>query len=59
MLQDFLQTKEATKDGRILGQVCGQKILIDQVLMHEQFRISKEAIVDAANVTFEEAKNRL
>jgi hypothetical protein len=29
MLQHFLQTWEATKDGRILGQVCGKEILID------------------------------
>jgi hypothetical protein len=29
MLQDFLQTWEATEDGRILGQVRGQVILID------------------------------
>jgi len=35
LLQDFLQTWEAMKDGRILGQVRGQKIFIDQVLIHE------------------------
>jgi hypothetical protein len=29
LLQDFLQTWEATKDGRILGQVYGQEIFID------------------------------
>jgi hypothetical protein len=49
---------EATKYGRILGQVRGQKILIDQLLIHEQFRISKEKTIYAANATFEEAKNR-
>jgi hypothetical protein len=34
----------------------GQEILIDQVLIHEQFGISKEGTIDAANVTFDEAK---
>jgi hypothetical protein len=29
MLRDFLQTWEAIEDGRILGRVCGQEILID------------------------------
>jgi hypothetical protein len=56
MLQNFLQTWEATKDGRILGQVRGQEIIINQVLIHEQPIISKERGVDGVNVTFEEAK---
>jgi hypothetical protein len=29
LLQDFLQTWEELKDGRIQGQVRGQEILID------------------------------
>jgi hypothetical protein len=29
------------------------------VLIHEQFGISKEGVVDAANATFEEAKTTL
>jgi hypothetical protein len=44
------------EDGRILGRVYGQNILIDWVLIHEQLRISKERIVDVINATFEEAK---
>jgi hypothetical protein len=47
------------RDGRILGQVHGQEILIDQVLIHEQLGISKEGTVDVANATFEEAKTAL
>ncbi len=45
LLQDILQTQETIEDGRIKGQVCGQEILIDQVLTHEQFGISKEGEV--------------
>jgi hypothetical protein len=56
MLQNFLQTSETTKDGIILGRLCGQEILIDQILIHEQLGISKEVVINAANVTFEEAK---
>jgi hypothetical protein len=52
----LLQTWEAMEDGRILGRVCGQEILIDQVLIHEQLGISKEGTIDATNATFEEAK---
>jgi hypothetical protein len=33
--------------------VCGQEILIDRVLIHEQLGISKEGVVDVANATFE------
>jgi hypothetical protein len=47
------------KDGRILGQVCGQEILIDQVLIHEQIGISKEGAIDVVNAIFEEAKTTL
>ncbi len=36
-----------------------QEILIDQVLIHEQFGISKEGTIDATNATFEKAKNVL
>jgi hypothetical protein len=39
--QDFLQTWEELEDGRIQGQMLSQEILIDQVLIHEQFGISK------------------
>jgi len=52
----FLQTWEATKDGRIQGQVHGQEILIDQIFIHEQLGISKEGAVDAVNATFDEPK---
>jgi hypothetical protein len=52
----LVMNQEATKDGRILGRVCGQEILIDQILIHEQLGISKEGIVDVANAIFEEAK---
>ncbi len=44
------------EDGRILGRVYGQNILIDWVLIHEQLGISKEGIVDVINASFEEAK---
>ncbi len=44
------------EDGRIIGWVHGQEILIDQVLIHEQFGISKERALDAINATFEKAK---
>ncbi len=42
MLQDFLQTQEATEDGRIQGRVHGEEIIIDKVFIHEQLGISKE-----------------
>jgi hypothetical protein len=47
------------EDGRILRQVYGQEILIDQILIHEQLGISKEGVVDVAIATFEEAKTSL
>jgi hypothetical protein len=56
MLWDFLQTWGTTEDGKFLGQVCGQEILIDQALIHEQLGISEEGVVDATNATFEKAK---
>ncbi len=59
MLRDFLQTWEAMEDGRILGRVCGQEVIIDQVSIHKQLGISKEGVVDVANATFEEAKTTL
>jgi hypothetical protein len=37
------------EDRRILGRVCGQEILIDQILIHEQLGISKEGVMDVAN----------
>jgi hypothetical protein len=40
------------EDEKIQGRVRGQEILIIQ----EQFGISKEGIVDAANATFDEVK---
>jgi hypothetical protein len=43
----------------IQGQVSGQEIFIDQVLIHEQLGISKEGTIDATNATFEEAKTTL
>jgi hypothetical protein len=46
------------EDGRILGRICGQEILIDQVLIHKQLGISK-GVVDATNVTFEKIKTAL
>ncbi len=57
LLWNFLWTWEATKDGRILVRIRGQKILIDQILIHEQLKISKEGTVDTANATFEESKS--
>jgi hypothetical protein len=59
MLKDFFKTLEKLEDGRIQGQVCGQEILIDQVLIHEQFGISKERVINVANATFDEAKTTL
>jgi hypothetical protein len=38
-------------------RIRGQKILIDQILIHEQLKISKEGTVDTANATFEESKS--
>ncbi len=58
-LWDFLQTWEATKDGRIQGRGHGEEIIIDKVFIHEQLGISKEGIVDVANATFEKAKTAL
>ncbi len=52
----MLQTWEAIEDGRILRRVRGQKILTDQVFIHDQLEISKEGVVDVTNATFEEAK---
>jgi hypothetical protein len=60
MLQDFLQTWEEMKDGRIQGQTCGQEILICQVLIHEQLEISNKGIIDdATNAIYDEAKTIL
>ncbi len=47
------------EDGRILGRVHGQEILIDHVLIHEQLGIFKEGVGDATNATSEEAKTAL
>jgi hypothetical protein len=35
LLRYFLRTLEAMEDGRLLGQVRGQEILIDQIFIHE------------------------
>jgi hypothetical protein len=56
LLQEFLQMWEELKDGKIKGQMRGQEILIDKVLIHEQLGISKEGVVNVANATFDEAK---
>ncbi len=56
LLRDVLQTQKTTEDGRTLRRVCGQEILIDHVLIHEQLGISKEGVVNVTNATFEEAK---
>jgi hypothetical protein len=44
------------KDGRIIGQVRGQEIIIDQVQIHEQLGISKEGTTNVVNAIFKEAK---
>ncbi len=44
------------EDGKILRQVHGEEILINQVFIHEQLGISKEGAVNVANATFEDAK---
>jgi virulence-associated protein VapD len=36
--------------------VHGQEILIDHVLIYEQFQISNEGVVDVINATFDETK---
>jgi hypothetical protein len=59
MLWNFLQTREATEDGRILGWICGQEIIIDQVIIHKQLGISKEGAINVANATFEEVETAL
>jgi hypothetical protein len=55
LLQEFLQMWEELKDGKVQGQMRGQEILIDKVLIHEQLGISKEGVVNVANATFDEA----
>jgi hypothetical protein len=37
----------------------GQEILINHIFIHKQLGISKEGAIDAANATFDEAKNVL
>jgi hypothetical protein len=37
-------------------QVCGKKILIDQILIHKQLGVSCEGIVDSPNATLQEGK---
>jgi hypothetical protein len=59
LLLDFLWTWKATEDGRNLGQVHGQEILIVHVLIHGQLGNFKEGVIDVANATFEEAKTTL
>ncbi len=54
--REFLRTWEVMEDGRILGQICGQEIFKNQVLIHEQLGISKKGAVDATNETLEETK---
>ncbi len=50
---------EELKYGRIQGQVGGQEILIDQVLIHEQLEISKGSATNVTNATFDETKTTL
>ncbi len=59
LLQNFLCTWEITNDGRIIGWVHGQEIIIDQIWIHEQLEISKEGTIYIANATFEEVKTTL
>jgi hypothetical protein len=44
------------ENGKIQGQMRGQEILIDKVLILEQLGISKKRVVETTNVTFDEAK---
>ncbi len=59
LLQDFLRTWEEIEDGQVRAQVCGQKILIDHILIHNQLGISSERVVDVANATFQKVKTTL
>jgi hypothetical protein len=56
LLRNFLRTWETKEDGRILGQVRGQEILIDHVLIHEKLGISKEGTIDVTNATLRKLK---
>jgi len=56
LLKEFVQTWEEMEDGHIKAQVCGRKILIEQVFIHDQLGISSEGVVDATNVIIRETK---
>jgi hypothetical protein len=49
MLEEFLHTWESTKDGCIRTIMCGEKIIVDQTLIVQQFGVSVEGVVDAMN----------
>jgi hypothetical protein len=43
------------EDGHIKAQVCGTKIIIEQVFIHDQLGTSNEGVVDVTNIIIQEA----
>ncbi len=59
LLHNFLQSWEEIKDARIQGQVCGQGILINWVLIQEQHGISSEGANRRCQCNLSKNKNCL
>lgn len=56
MFKEFLHTWESIKDRGIWTKVCGEKIIIEQVLISRQFNVSVEGVVDVANALVNETQ---
>jgi hypothetical protein len=55
-LEEFLHTWESIEDGCIRVVVCGEKIIIDQALITQQFGISAKGEVNVVNTLVKKAQ---
>jgi hypothetical protein len=55
-LEEFLHTWESIEDGCIKVVVCGEKIIIDQTLITQQFGVSVKGIVNVVNTLGKEVQ---
>lgn len=56
MFKEFLRTWESIEDMRIWTKVCGEEIIIEQVLISKQFNVSVEGAIDVVNALVKETQ---
>jgi hypothetical protein len=55
-LEEFLHTWESIEDGCIKIVVCGEKIIIDQTFITQQFGVSAKREVNVVNTLVKKAQ---